>query len=144
MKNSLFVISAIALLTLLLLSGCGREKIDAAVEKATLEANGRVAMLEDDVRQLTTNVTALFKEKQTLAQQVADAKSSEQAALDQLATLQKTIQQQKTALNEMNAELDACEADVALHEERAENLTKKVTILQGWVEICQETLDNMQ
>ncbi len=121
----------------LLLAGCSsQQKIDDAVASATSQLTARVATLEDQVRSVTA-------ERDACVANATGLQTSAQAASSQLTTIQKTLQQQKATMNDLDTELQTCKEKRDALSEKNVNLTKKTEVLQKWVDACQETLGTL-
>jgi outer membrane murein-binding lipoprotein Lpp len=110
-------------LVLTLLAGCTSQgKIDDAVTEATKQQTIRIAELEKNLSAQTT---------------------AAQQARAQLAEFNTTLQSMDDSLNECTTKATSCWAERSALEAQSSNQSKKIVVLQGWVDICQKTLNGM-
>ncbi len=124
MKRAFLVFVAVALLAL---AGCSsQQKIDAAVAEQTANLSAQVADLQ-------ANLSALQTER--------DEAVTQFQALNE--SLNQTISARDAIINDDTAKLQSCWDDRTALQAQNANLSKKVDVLQGWVDVCQKTLGNL-
>jgi len=120
----------IGIVALLLLGGCtSKAKINAAVEERTATLNQELETAKTQVATLEQEKTALIAER-------------DQAIGEKLA-LNETVIGLETALDDNTQKAEECWTERDQLEDQRLNLTKKNDVLQGWVDVCKETLDMM-
>ncbi len=120
MKGTFLVFVTIALLAL---AGCSsQQKIDTAVAEQTANLSAQVA-------DLRANLTTMQAERDD--------------AVAQLTSFNETVAGRDAIINDDTTKLQSCWNDRTMLQEQNANLSKKIDVLQGWVDVCQKTLGNL-
>lgn len=131
------ILLTLLLVTVLLLSSCtSQKKIDSAVKEATSLQLAQIDMLNDNVTALQRKISTQEAEKQALV-------AEKEAAITEFSAINRTLMQKNAVLNDYVNDIASCEESLNTSEEKNSALEKKVTVLQGWVDLCQENLDNL-
>lgn len=122
---------------LLLLGACGGTTGDVVADTHL----DQIAQLEQRIG-ICTNETIKLQDDLGIAQSELTATNEKIAELEAAtANLQKTIDQQKQVLKQLDTERSAAVAEKEASDAKVADLTKKTDVLQKWVDACKEVLD---
>jgi len=137
MGGNMKVIYTVLVLALFLVA-CG----DGATGDVVLdEEQTQLAKLQQEINSLLGEISAMKDSVSAKVTEVKELELTNDVLAAALAKKEELVTYQKQILREMEDEKNEAVADQEGCDERIEELEEKNTVLQKWVNICQEELD---